>query len=90
MNDKLPPHALWRKKQGFNVPVSRWMKNDLKSFVCDHLSAGRINTIGLFDAHEVQRILDDHFEGKADNGYRIWGLLTFSIWWRLFIQDKTD
>lgn len=90
MNDKLPSHALWRKKQGFNVPVSRWMKNDLKSFVCDHLSTERINMIGLFDAHEVQRILNDHFEARADNGYRLWGLLTFSIWWRLFIQDKTD
>lgn len=90
MSDKLPPHALWRKKQGFNVPVSRWMKKDIKQFVCDNLSPARVNDIGLFDPLEVQRVLDGHFQEKADNGYKIWCLLTFALWWRRFIQNKTD
>lgn len=84
MNGKLPHRALWRKKQGFNVPVSRWMKKDLKPFVTDNLSQSRIRDMGFLDPGEVDRILNEHFEEKADHGHRIWCLLTLALWWRRF------
>ena len=86
MSDKLPPHVLWRKKQGFNVPAARWIKSDLKPFVMEHLSSQRVGDMGFLDTGEVRCILDDHMEGRADNSYRIWCLLTLSLWWQQYMS----
>jgi asparagine synthase (glutamine-hydrolysing) len=82
MDGKLPRTVLWRKKQGFNIPVARWARGDLKPFVLEHLSRRRITDMGILDPGVVQSLLEDHFENRADNSYRIWCLLTLSLWWR--------
>ena len=40
--------------------------------------------MGFIDPGEVIAILDDHFKEKIDNSYKIWSLLTLSLWWRMF------
>ncbi|MBI1878577.1 MAG: hypothetical protein HYR94_10175 [Chloroflexi bacterium] len=65
MQEKLPGHILWRKKQGFNVPNARWIKQGLKSFVMDHLSSAWVQQMGLLDNREVASLLHDHFAEKA-------------------------
>jgi asparagine synthase (glutamine-hydrolysing) len=86
MKGKLPDSVLWRKKQGFNVPNARWIKNDLKPFVMDHLSPTRIREMGLLDSKAVDKLLADHFSGRVDNGHQIWCLLTLVLWWQQFIK----
>ena len=86
MDGKAPRHALWRKKQGFNIPVARWAKGDLKPFIMEHLSPARIGDMGFLSPGVVQSLLDDHFAGRAENSYRIWCLLTLSLWWRQIIE----
>jgi asparagine synthase (glutamine-hydrolysing) len=86
MKGKLPDSVLWRKKQGFNVPNARWMKNDLKPFVMDHLSPTRIRETGFLDSRPVDDLLNDHFANKADNSHQIWCLLTLVLWWQQFIK----
>lgn len=88
MRRKLPAQILWRKKQGFNVPNSRWIKQKLKPFVTDHLSPKRVREMGIFDYKTVENILHEHFEEKADNSHKIWCLLTLSIWWQQFFIEK--
>jgi asparagine synthase (glutamine-hydrolysing) len=86
MKGKLPDSVLWRKKQGFNVPNARWIKNDLKPFVMDHLSPTRIRDMGLLDGKAVDELLTDHFADRADNSHQIWCLLTLVLWWQQFIK----
>jgi asparagine synthase (glutamine-hydrolysing) len=87
MKGKLPDSILWRKKQGFNVPNARWIKNDLKPFVMDHLSPARIRDTGLLDSKAVDELLADHFSERADNSHQIWCLLTLVLWWQQFIKQ---
>jgi asparagine synthase (glutamine-hydrolysing) len=87
MKGKLPDSAIWRKKAGFNLPNARWMKEDLKPFVTDHLSPRRIRDIGLFNPQVVDTLLSDHFQEKADNSHQIWCLLTLSLWWGQFVES---
>jgi asparagine synthase (glutamine-hydrolysing) len=89
MRDKLPQAVLQRKKAGFNIPKSTWMKNELKSFVVDLLSPSHIQKMGLFDSTIIQHLLQDHFDQKADNSHQIWGLLVLSLWWEQFIGNKS-
>ncbi len=88
MKGKLPGRILWRKKQGFNVPNSRWIKQGLKPFVMDHLSPARIQETGLLDSQTVTGLLRDHFEEKADNSHQIWCLLTLALWWKEFVEGN--
>jgi asparagine synthase (glutamine-hydrolysing) len=88
MRGKLPASVLWRKKAGFNVPHTRWMKGRLKPFVMDHLSPGRLRQFGLLNEQMVTRLLNDHFYEVADNSFEIWCLLTLMLWWELFLEKK--
>jgi asparagine synthase (glutamine-hydrolysing) len=81
----LPAEVLWRKKQGFNVPKGVWLKNELKEFVFDHLSASCLKEMGLFRPEIVQQILQMHAAGKRDYSHQIWGLLSLSLWWQQYI-----
>jgi len=86
MQDKLPRHILHRKKQGFNLPVGLWLKTRLKEYVLDVLAEHHVKQMGYFKPEYMNKLLCEHFSGKQDNGYQIWGLITFFLWWRLFIN----
>ena len=88
MAGKLPNAIIRRKKEGFNLPKGRWMKSNLKEFVTDHLAPSRVREIGLFDHRVVERLLSEHFSGKADNSFHIWCLLTLVLWWGQFIDKR--
>jgi asparagine synthase (glutamine-hydrolysing) len=87
MFGKLPESVIRRKKVGFNLPNARWIKQELKPFVTDHLAPHRIREIGLFDPLVVDTLLRDHFQEKADNSHQIWCLLTLVLWWEQFIEN---
>jgi len=88
MEGKLPQRVLSRKKQGFNVPNARWMKNGLRSFVMDHLSPSSLREIGMLDETFVAAMLRDHFSGRVDNSHQIWCLLTLVLWWQQFVKGE--
>lgn len=84
MKGTLPNEILKRKKEGFNLPHPRWIKNELKPFVIETLSPSNLMDIGLLNPQVVQTFLDGHFSGRVDNSYQIWSLLTVVLWWRRF------
>lgn len=88
MRGKLPGSILWRKKQGFNVPNARWIKQTLKPFVMDNLSPARVKETGLLDSLAVESVLRDHFEERADNSHQIWCLLVLVLWFDQFLAGK--
>lgn len=88
MRGKFPAQILWRKKQGFNVPNSRWIKKDIKPFITDCLSSQGIQELGILNTKVVENLLHDHFEEKVDNSHQIWCLLTLSLWFKQFSNEK--
>lgn len=81
MEGKLPENIINRKKQGFGIPLSVWLKTDLKDFVLDILSEKNINESGFFKYDFVAKILNDHFVGKKDNRKQIWSILVWQMWY---------
>jgi asparagine synthase (glutamine-hydrolysing) len=62
------------RKKGFNAPVSRWIVHHLeevRSYLMDS---------GLFRAAGVTDLLGEHAARRADNGFRIMGLLGLVAW----------
>lgn len=76
----LPPEILQRKKKGFNMPVAKWFKGELRPLLLDTFTEARVRDAGLFNYREIKRLLDDHFSGRRDNRKPLWTLLIFELW----------
>jgi asparagine synthase (glutamine-hydrolysing) len=83
----LPREIVRRKKHGFGVPVGRWFRAGLKDFLCDTILSPEALQRGYFREPVVRTLVGEHMSGKRDHGHRLWALLTFEIWHRLFIDQ---
>ena len=88
MKNRLPAQTLTRPKEGFNIPVSKWLREGLSELLIDTLSPGRLNDTGIFQAQNIQKMIHDHQTRKFDYGYQLWGLLSFMLWWEQFMQGN--
>jgi len=77
----VPAPILGRSKYGFQVPLGSWMKNELRSWAGDRLLNPEHD---LFQHAVVEKIWQDHQDGRADNAHRIWLLLIFNEWYSQF------
>jgi asparagine synthase (glutamine-hydrolysing) len=84
----VPRKILERKKQGFNVPVNIWLAGELKELALDTLSEARAKDMGLFSPSYIQSLLNEHFSRRKDNSFQLWGLITFFIWYDLFVKSR--
>lgn len=80
MRGRLPKPILRRQKEGFSMPVGRWLRGDLREMTLDTLSPSRVRAIGVLDDQAVARLLDGHMRGEADHGYPLWSLLFLALW----------
>lgn len=69
----IPLSCINRPKKGFDVPLSQWFRNDLKSFVCDTLSSTWQNDYLIPGA--MQGVIEDHLTGRNDNADKIWAFV---------------
>ncbi len=86
MSGLLPQEIIHRQKSGFSIPLYGWLRNELKNMTLDLLSPARIKSQGLFDTKYIENLLKEHYSGKKNNAYSIWGLLSFSLWHQAFIE----
>jgi asparagine synthase (glutamine-hydrolysing) len=82
--DLLPPQVAARGKTGFGVPLGRWFREDLRELSCDLLATDR----GIFRREEVERLLREHRDGRAEHGHRLWCLLMLELWQRSYLDSE--
>ena len=55
--NELPPELYARPKHGFEVPLLKWMRNELRSLIEHDLLADTfVESQGIFDVAAVQRL----------------------------------
>jgi asparagine synthase (glutamine-hydrolysing) len=86
MRSLLPREIIHRPKKGFNIPVARWISDELRELVLDLLSEERLRRQGLFEFAYVHRLLDEHFTRQRDNRKPLWTLLAFQLWYERYIE----
>ncbi len=84
--DLLPPDILCRKKHGFMMPVGRWLKDELKSWVMDLLSEGNVKKRGYFNYKFIKWVLDQHYRGKQNFDDQIWALIILEVWHQVYMD----
>ncbi len=83
---RLPAANLRRPKQGFAVPISRWLRYDLRSFLSDHLRPSRVAQEGLLRQSAIDRLVASHVSGEANHAHQLWVLLMLELWYRTFLR----
>ncbi|MBR7032759.1 MAG: asparagine synthetase B, partial [Clostridia bacterium] len=84
-NKTLPDEWANRPKKGFPVPIRKWLAEERfydkvkKSFTSDVAAE-------YFVPEKLNRLLEDHKNGKANNGRKIWTAFTFLTWHDRFIK----
>jgi len=76
----VPAEVFERPKQGFAVPVARWLRGELRDWAEALIDPARLRAQGLFDAQTVQRRWLQHQCGAKDWSPNLWGILMFQAW----------
>lgn len=82
--DFLPAELYNRPKKGFEVPLLKWLRKEMKSMIKDDLLSERfIKEQGIFEYAEIAKLKRKLFSfNPGDVHARIWGLVVFQWWWR--------
>jgi asparagine synthase (glutamine-hydrolysing) len=86
MRPRLPAAHVGAPKRGFVGPTSAWLRNELREMVEDELSPARQRRLGYFDPSMIERLLREHMTGRHNRERILWGLLSFSMWHRLYVE----
>lgn len=84
---KLPEEYSDRRKLGFPVPFSKWIREEeyylevKKYFNEDYVS-------DFFDKKRINELLDNHYYNKENNGRKIYNIYIFLIWYKVYFADN--
>jgi len=81
--DRLPESILERDKQGFDMPIGEWFKNELATEFRETVTG--LDT-DLFDTEEVLDVFKDHRTGKGEHGKFLWSVYVFARWHRRMVD----
>lgn len=79
--DLLPEEILRRRKRGFGVPLDRWFRTDLQTYMTSMLGPGaRVREHVRPEA--LDALMAEHRSGAAAHGNALWTLLTLELFLR--------
>lgn len=86
MENKLPKRIINRRKKGFGVPLTVWLKNELKDYMIETLNENDVNKFGIINYETVRRLISEHLENKRDNRKILWNLIIFQNWCKNYLK----
>ncbi len=86
LRGRIPDEILDRRKMGFGVPLAHWFRNELRDLPADVLLDRRSLDRGYFRPEEIQRLITEHRESRADHAARLWTLLQLEFWHREVVE----
>ena len=86
MKNLLPESVISKPKRGFNIPLSSWLRTDLKYFCDAVISKEKIDALGVFNYPYIEKIKAEHFKGVKNNSRKLWTLLVLCLWYERWMQ----
>jgi asparagine synthase (glutamine-hydrolysing) len=76
----VPDSILDGRKQGFQLPVGRWLRTDLAPLAREVLLDRQSIERNWVQPDVVETLIDHHVAGVADHSDRLWALLVLEMW----------
>ena len=71
-------NAIYRQKQGFSIPVKKWLSTSLSEMMHDLLLDK--NLMNNFNVSEINSMISLFKKGYGDHEHRLWTLLIYALW----------
>ena len=82
----VPESVTTRPKQGFSAPDASWFRGESIEYVNRLLRGSDARLFAFLQPGYVNRILDEHTQGRVNHRLLIWSLLSFEWWCRTFLH----
>jgi len=82
----LPRAVLSHRKQGFMIPLARWLGGDLRALLDDLLDSEHVRARGLFRVEAVEALKAEHLAGRRSHADRLWTLMMAELWLREYFD----
>jgi asparagine synthase (glutamine-hydrolysing) len=83
----VPKEILYRRKQGFGVPIGEWINQQLKDKIHDTLIEKKTLERGYFNPKYIKLLLDEHSKNRRDHSHALWVLWMLELWHRRFLDS---
>jgi asparagine synthase (glutamine-hydrolysing) len=77
---RLPPQILNRGKEGFSIPLKNWLNGTWNGLMHELLCAENLAADGIFDAHYIAGMMQEHESGAHNHSHTLWGLMVYHLW----------
>lgn len=91
LHKHVPPDLVDRPKMGFGIPISDWLRSELKDWAGDLLSHDRLSSQGILNADMVSAAWNQHLKGERECGSLLWDVVMFQAWVlesNSFVQER--
>jgi asparagine synthase (glutamine-hydrolysing) len=76
----VPRKLIDRRKMGFSVPISSWLRGSLREWAEDLLNETRLRQEGYLNAEPVRKKWEEHLSQKRNWQRQLWNVLIFQAW----------
>jgi asparagine synthase (glutamine-hydrolysing) len=76
----VPRECVYRPKEGFSIPMKRWLGTEFRPILEEMTSTRRLEAEGVFDAGTIARLKSEHLSGRANHSHVLWAVLVFQDW----------
>ena len=83
----LPLDIVHRKKQGFMMPLERWLANELRPDIESALGPAGLARRGLIRPEAIARLIGEHGSSRKNHAMRLWVLLILERWLARYEPD---
>jgi len=88
MKRYVPTEITGAEKKGFSAPDASWFKGESIEYVRHLLYNSNAIIYNFLDRTAVQKLVNEHLEGKENRRLFIWSLLNFEWWCHYFLQGS--
>lgn len=83
-----PEDMVFRKKEGFLMPITEWILGDLEAYVRETLSPARLNRHGLFNSAHVQALVNSLYSEQSHYTQvnKVFALVVFQEWFEMYMN----
>jgi asparagine synthase (glutamine-hydrolysing) len=90
MRWQLPKSILRRKKTGFLIPISNWLRTSWRENLRTCLTKRFCERTRFLRWEGVERALREHASGEKDHAYPLFTLLVLALWWERWLDGESS
>ena len=82
----IPKSLLDRPKKGFDIPLSSYLRDELRDYSLDIINASRHDLDSIFNFENIDLAYGSHLNQMEDNSNLLWNTISFFAWHEEYLK----